>query len=266
MNWKWLALTAALAGIVHAQSTIRMNDFTNTDLYSTGPLDGQQSWTTSGGGGIDITAGIGALLSGYEIAANSASGPTSTAQQSIPHIASCTAVFEDISSGTQNSPVFGAAIFSGPSATAPLISGVLQKNQDNYRLQLRSDWGNQATSLGWVNSSPISASELGITFGSDTVSDKLTVSLTLIAGADANSWDATVKLYNETTGTLLLDWTPSSGNLEFASLGTTLYGGFVGGQSDTHSQTQNRTVERVTFTSIHPTGSIGEITITPVAP
>lgn len=250
---KWI--TALLAGIsvCSVQATvIYSTDFTDAGTYSTGFLNGQDNWNTDGGGGVETTAGTGAVVSGFETAANSASTSASTATTGETYTSSLTFSFDDVSSGGNNAPVIGAAIYSGPESTNSLISGILQKNQGNYRFQLRSDWGNSNTSLGFTQSVTFTPEDMGITIGSDQASDLLTLSLAMTAGANANSWDATVTLFNETTATQVLQWTPTSGDLVFADLGGAVYGGFVGGQSDSNAQVANRTGTAYEFGSTIP--------------
>lgn len=233
-----------------AETTLWQTGFTDAETYSAGVLNGQNNWATDGGGGVELAAGTGAVVDGYESAVNKQQG--TAAEQDKTYTASISFFFDDNSSGNNNAPVIGASIYNGPLATDTKINGVLQKSGGAYRFQLRSNFGTANTSLGFVQSSAFAAEELGITIGSDTRSDVLTLSLILTAGADANSWDATVTLYNETTSTTIMEWTPSAGNLVFAELGGALYGGFTAGQSDSNAQVSDRTVQQAAFESDNP--------------
>lgn len=228
-------------------TTLWQTDFADSNAYAAGVLNGQNNWLTDGGGGVELVAGTGAVLSGYESAVNTLQG--SAAEEDRIYTASCTFFFDDNSSGANSAPVIGASIYSGSTATDTKINGVLQKTGGTYRLQLRSNFGTLNTSLGFVQSAAFAPENLGITIGSDTRSDLLTLSLTLTAGADANRWDATVTLYNETASTTILEWTPSVGNLVFAAPDTALYGGFTAGQSDSNAQVSGRTVQQATFSA-----------------
>lgn len=263
---KWILSSLAACCVCNAQTTVIYSaDFTDSSSYSSGPLNGQNNWSTDSGGGIEILSGTGAVLSGFEAAANSTSSSASTVAGGETYTSSLTFTFDDVSSGNNNAPIIGAAIYSGPEATDTMINGLLQKSQATYRFQLRSDWGSQNTNLGFTQSGTFTPEEIGITIGSDQTSDVLTLSLALTAGADAGTWNATVTLFNETTATQVFQWTPTASNLIFTDLNSTVYGGFAAAQTDSNAQVENRTVQSAEFKSSQVENRLGLMIITSAA-
>ena len=220
-------------------------DFTS-GTYGTGGLDGQDGWDSQGS---SIIAGIGVTENGYAASVNGASNNQSAVANGETYESTITFNFNDLSGGLKSGPIIGAAIFNGNTVSSTLINGVLKsQNSGAFRLSLHSNWGNVNTSIGIAQSPAFPAAALGLTYGEDTASDQLSLSLSMTAGMDATSWNATVSLYNGATQ--ILTWTPTSSNLRFDA--STVYGGFVYGQSDSNQSVGDRVITSYGFSSTNP--------------
>ncbi|MFD2255575.1 PEP-CTERM sorting domain-containing protein [Luteolibacter algae] len=255
-NIGWLAVLPIMGVSTAGAVVVYSADFTDTNTFTNGALNGQDGWATSNSGAvIGVT---GATVDGFKDHVN---GSGATVVSGATYTSTVTFTYTDNSGGVGNGPHFGASIYNGSSADAEEINIMLKRSGNNsYRLGLYTNWGNTNASVGFQQSGTFSGVDIGFVpdandpMLNDVFSDVLRLSITLTAGADANSWNATGRLFNVTTNTEVQTWnsTPAN-NLVFAAAdGTSIYGGFGGGQSNSNQNIQDRTALEYSFESSVP--------------
>ncbi|QDT69290.1 hypothetical protein MalM25_22260 [Planctomycetes bacterium MalM25] len=240
-----LAILAGLLSTAHATS-IYSTDFTSGS-YADGSINGQDGWAAAGGG--TVISGTGVTSDGYENIVQSASSPASMVAVGETYTSSVTFTYDDNSAGVGNGPHYGAAIYSGTDPSDSQLNMLVRRTGDSYRLTLSSDWGGSYGGFGFNQSPTFADTTLGFDHDmSDPNSDVLTMSLSLTAGADTDSWTAVGTLYNETTMSQVYQVTLNDIPFD-AAAGSTVYGGFGGGQSDNNQTIANRTASAYSFSS-----------------
>ncbi|QDT69289.1 hypothetical protein MalM25_22250 [Planctomycetes bacterium MalM25] len=230
-----------------AQSTVFSTDFTSAS-YVNGPLGGQSGWAASGG--TTITSGVGASIDGFEDIVNSAWSPASKVAEGETYTSTVTFSYDDNSLGTGSGPHLGASLYSGTAIDSGQLNMLIRRTADAYRLTLADNWGSAYGAFGFNQSPTFTPESIGIAHGSDSTSDTLSLSLALTAGADVNSWTALGTLYNETTATEVATWDVGGAAIDFAApIGSSIYGGWAGGQSDGNQTIANRTATSFEFGS-----------------
>lgn len=243
---KWITALTVLAAVFSTQAEIIYSTDFSSGTYSDGTLNGQDGWTADG---PKIIAGTGLTEDGYKGGVNSASTLESSVTSGTTYTSKLSFSFNDASSGVKSGPNVSAGIYNGTDTASSMISGAFKsQNNGSFRLGLYTNWGNLDTNLGYLQSDTFTAESIGLSYDTDTASDLLTLSLSLTAGADTNSWNATVSLFNGSTE--VLTWTPTTDNLEFDA--STVYGGFVYGQSDINQIVSDRTITSYEFTAAVP--------------
>lgn len=245
-----LAILAGVAPSAHA-ALVYSTDFTS-GTYSDGPLDGQDGWAAALGG--TVVSGTGVTFDGFESIVQSASSIDSTVVVGETYTSSVTFTYDDNSGGNGSGPHIGAAIYNGTDPGDDQLSMLLRRTGSSYRLTLSTDWGSSGGygSFGFNQSATFADTTLGIDHDmSDPNSDVLTLSLALTAGADVDSWTVVGTVYNNTTMSQAFQYTLN--DISFAApAGSTIYGGWGGGQSDGNQNIANRTASAYSFSSTFP--------------
>ncbi len=242
-----IAGVLACCGLTHA-GVVYSTDLTS-GTYAAGALNGQDGWAASGG---TVVAGTGVKTTGYENIVNGASSAASKVANGATYTSSITFTYNDNSGGVGAGPHYGASIYNGPATSDAQLSMQIRRTTTTYRLSLATNWGNTyPANIGFNQSGTFTPASIGITHGSDTLSDLLTLSIAATAGATINDWIVVGTLYNETTASQVFQYTLNG--VDFAAaIGSTVYGGFGGGQSDANQNIANRTASSFTFESTIP--------------
>jgi len=242
---------------------ITSSDFTDGSVYSTGSINGQDGWSAqSGGTVVDDGAGnlIGVGVDGFESVVNSGSSAASVVASGEMYTSRVTFSYNDNSGGAGSGPHVGASIYAGSNPADGQVSMILRRTGTDYRFSFATNWGNAFPDFNGDGNGQFNQSgtftdlAIGIDHASpDTLSDELTLELKITAGATVDDWVALGTLTNETTGLQVFSWTPTlAGDSTFtfdAAAGSTLFGGFGGGQSDNNQNVSDRIISSHEFES-----------------